>query len=305
MSEIVLGAMLFGTRLTEQESFAVLDRFVERGGTWIDTANCYSYWLDPAGQDGQSEEVLGRWLKARPGLRDRVRIATKAGHGQVNGQPEGLSAAAVRSAAEQSLRRLGVEHIDLYWTHVEDRSVPLEETVGALGELHAAGVVGRLGVSNHPAWRVAQARDTARRLGVEPYTALQLRHSYLQPRVGAAIPETAHRFAWPETLDYVRTEPGLDLWAYTPLMNGAYVRDDRLADAFDHPGTARKRAALSEVARDLGVNANQVVLAWLLGGDPAAWPIVGASRLEWIDEAMDAAELKLDAEAWRRLDVQL
>ena len=178
----------------------------------------------------------------------------------------------------------------------EDRDVPLAETVGALGDLHARGVVGRLGASNHPAWRVAQAREEARRQGVEGYSALQLRHSYLHPRVGAAVPSTGHRFAWPETLDYVRAE-GLDLWAYSPVLNGGYARADRLDEAYVHPGTARQLAALTEVADNLGVNRNQVVLAWLRGGDPAIRPIVGASRLEWLDEALDAPELPAEARA--------
>jgi aryl-alcohol dehydrogenase-like predicted oxidoreductase len=301
MTEIVLGAMLFGTRLDERESFAILDRFVDRGGRWIDTANCYAYWLDPSGEDGQSEAVIGRWLAARPGMRDRVRIATKAGNGQVEGRPEGLSAAAIGAAVTRSLARLGTDHVDLFWAHVEDRTVPLAETVGALGEWQARGALGRLGASNHPAWRVEQARALARQAGVAGYEALQLRHSYLQARPGARLPEWGHRHVFPETLDHARAE-GLELWAYTPLMTGAYARADRLGEAFEHPGTTRRMAVLTAVAAELGTSANQVVLAWLLGGDPAVYPIVGASRLEWIDEAMDAADLKLDDDVRERLD---
>lgn len=308
MSEIVLGAMMLGTRFAEAESFALLDRFVGLGGRWIDTANNYSFWSHPSGLGGQSEEMIGRWLAARPGMRDRVLISTKVG-----GQPtdpargleamEGLAAPVIRSAMQQSLTRLGVEHVDMYWAHVEDRAVPLEETVGALGALTESGLARRLGASNHPVWRVEQGRRTAAALDVAGWAALQLRHSYVQPRPGAALQSWAHRQVGPETLDYVRSQPDLDLWAYSPLINGAYGRADRpLEEAYEHPGTARRLAVLAEVAADLGVSGNQVVLSWLLNGDPGVFPIVGASTVERLDEVMTAHDLKLDREVRDRLD---
>jgi aryl-alcohol dehydrogenase-like predicted oxidoreductase len=308
MAEIVLGAMLFGTRIGEAESFALLDRFVERGGRWIDTANNYTFWLHPSGFGGQSELTIGRWLAARPGMRDRILLSTKVG-----GQPtdparglasaEGLSAATVRAAIGASLGRLGVDHVDMYWAHVEDRRVPLAETVSAFGELVAAGRARRIGASNTPAWRVERARGIAAGRDVAGWTALQLRHSYLLPRPGATLESSGHRQVFPETLDYVRSDPGLDLWAYTTLLNGGYGRADRpLEQAYDHPGTASRSAALAEVSRELGATGNQVVLSWLLDGDPGVFPIVGASTLERLDEVMDARDLKLDAESRARLD---
>ena len=308
MAEIVLGAMLFGTRVGEAESFALLDRFVERGGRWIDTANNYAFWEHPSGVGGQSELTIGRWLASRPGMRDRILLSTKVG-GQPTDPPrgldsaEGLSAATVRAAMAASLRRLGVEHVDLYWAHVEDRRVPLAETVGVFGELVAGGQARRVGASNTPAWRVERARGIAAGLDVAGWTALQLRHSYLLPRPGAPLESWSHRQVFPETLDYVRGDPGLDLWAYTTLLNGGYGRADRpLEQAYDHPGTTSRTAALAEVARGLGATGNQVVLSWLLGGDPTVFPIVGASTLERLDEVMDARDLKLDAESRARLD---
>jgi aryl-alcohol dehydrogenase-like predicted oxidoreductase len=308
MADIVLGALLFGTRIDETDSMAILDRFVERGGRWIDTANNYAFWLDPGGVGGQSEALIGRWLAARPGMRDRVRISTKLGAqptvpGTGLDTAEGLSAPVVRRAVEESLTRLGVEHIDLYWAHIEDRSVPLAQTVEALGDLATRGVVGRLGASNHPAWRVEQARQLAEARGVPGYSALQLRHSYLRPRPGAPLPEWAHRQVSEETLDYVRSNKELTLWAYTTLLNGSYTQRARpLGEAYDHPGTTRRLAALTEVAHELGATSNQVVLSWLLGGDPVVFPIIGASTVARIDEAMDALDLKLDADVRRRLD---
>ncbi|CAL9476610.1 1-deoxyxylulose-5-phosphate synthase YajO [Streptomyces sp. enrichment culture] len=303
-----LGAMDFGTRLDPGTSTALLDRFVERGGRWIDTANCYSFWMDPSGVGGQSETVIGRWLAARPGARDRVLISTKVRQqptvpGKWPESAEGLSAPAVRSAVRESLRRLGTEWIDLYWAHAEDRDVPLEETVGAFGEVVSEGLARRLGASNHTAWRVERGRAIARAAGVAGWTALQLRHSYVQPRPGVVLPESGHRLATAESLDYARSEPDVDLWAYSSLLWGSYTRPDRpLPEHYDHPGTTRRLAVLGEVAAETGATANQVVLAWLTGGDPAVVPIVGVSRTEQLDEAFDAMELRLDEGQRRRLD---
>jgi aryl-alcohol dehydrogenase-like predicted oxidoreductase len=305
---VVLGAMYFGTRVDEATSFGLLDRFVDAGGLWIDTANCYSFWADPSGIGGQSEEVIGRWLAARPGMRDRVRISTK-----VRYQPtvahrwpesaEGLSAAAIRAGVAASLARLGVDVVDLYWAHGEDRTVPLEETVVAFGELAARGTVRRLGASNHAVWRVERARGLAREHGVAGFTALQLRHSYVVPRPGAELPDEGHVLTTPEALDYVAADARFAMWAYTPLINGAYTRADRpLPPAYDHAGTTRRLAVLAEVAGELGVTAGQVVLAWLLGGTPRVMPIVGVSAPAHLDEALAAADLELPAELRARLD---
>lgn len=306
--ELVLGAMYFGTRVDETTSMALLDRFADRGGRWIDTANCYAFWADPSGSGGQSETVIGRWLAARPGRRDRVQISTKVRHqptvpGRWPESAEGLSAPVIRDAVRKSLSRLGTDRIDLYWAHAEDRTVPLAETVQAFGELVSEGLVARLGASNHAAWRVERARQHARERGAAAYTALQLRHSYVHPRPGAPLPDDGHQLVSPEILDYVRSERDLVLWAYTPLINGAYVRSDRpLPEVYEHPGTVRRLAVLDEVAGETGATRNQVVLAWLLGGDPAITPIVGVSTLEQLDEALAARDLELTGDQRRRMD---
>ena len=151
--------MDFGTRVGPDDAFAILDSFVAGGGVWLDTANCYSFWVDPSGVGGASERVIGAWLRARPGSRERVRIATKVRQNPLvpHSWPqsaEGLSARAVRTGFEESLARLGVDHVDLLWAHAEDRTVPLEETVGAFGELVTKGAARRVGAANHAAWRV-------------------------------------------------------------------------------------------------------------------------------------------------------
>lgn len=300
---IALGTMWFGTTVGEDESFAILDRFVEAGGTMLDTANNYAFWRE-GGTGGESETVLGRWLKARPGMRDRIVLGTKVGAmptkpGTWPENVEGLSAAAIQAGAEASLRRLQTDRIDVYWAHFEDRSVPLEETMGAFGSLVKDGKVGRIGVSNHPVWRVERARTA----GPVPYTDLQYRQSYLQPRPGTVLPEGGHYHVNDDLLGYAR-DAGLTLWAYMTLLAGVYTgRPDRpLPEHYEHVGNTRRLAALREVADELGVPQNQVVLAWLMGGDLPIIPIVGVGALAHLEEFLPAAELRLDAGARERLD---
>jgi aryl-alcohol dehydrogenase-like predicted oxidoreductase len=291
--DLVLGTMYFGTRTDERTSYALLDRFVEAGGRMLDTANCYSFWSSPTGHGGQSEALLGRWLAANPGLREELVLATKVGVEPTDdGGIEGLSAPVIERESARSRERLGVDVIDLYWAHGEDRSTDLEETVAAFGALVSAGAVRRLGVSNHPTWRVERGRTIAQRLGLEPWTALQLTTSYVDPRPGAQVPGKDHRFGFvsDETVDYLAENPGLDLWVYSPLVQGSYDRADRpFPDAYDHPGTTSRLAELRARAAAAGVPASQLVLAWLMA---KRWkPIVGVSTLEQLDSALASVAL--------------
>ncbi|NNG41298.1 aldo/keto reductase [Flexivirga sp. ID2601S] len=307
-ADLVLGAMYFGTRSDEKDSFALLDRFVERGGRTIDTANCYAFWASDTGAGGQSEAVIGRWLAANPGLRDELTIATKVGQEPVTpgvfDVVEGLSAPVIAREVERSRERLGVETIDIYWAHGEDRATPLEETVEAFGRTVQSGAVHRLGISNHPTWRVERARALAAAQGLEPFSLLQLTTSYLRPRPDVAVPGKDHRFgfATDETMDYVASN-GLELWAYSPLIQGSYDRSDRpFPDAYRHPGSDARLATLHEVADALDATAGQTVLAWLLHSDPPVRPIVGVSSLEQLDQALAAAELPITTEQLDALD---
>lgn len=304
IDNLVLGAMWFGTLSDERRSFEILDRFVDAGGVWIDTANSYAYWVDPTGVGGQSETVLGRWLRSRPGVRDRVRISTKVGAAPAEGGTvEGLSAGVVKSGIEGSLRRLATDRVELYWAHLPDPATPLEETVAAFDELVSAGTVGRLGCSNYPVWEVERARQISRAHGGAGFTAVQQHHTYLRPR--PTIRPTVVRFGGvtDEVLHYLEHHPDMALWAYTPLLSGRYTRADKPLPAdYDHPGTTRRLAVLDEIAAETGTNRNRVVLAWLTGGHPAATPIVGVSTVEQLDEAVAGVSLELTAEQRERLD---
>ncbi|MFE3453312.1 aldo/keto reductase [Nonomuraea sp. NPDC059194] len=302
--DFAIGTIDFGTRVSLEDTFALLDRFTEAGGAIVDTANNYPFWN--AGRTGdESEEAVGAWLAAR-GARDRIVLSTKVGaRPTVAGDrtldsAEGLSARAIGRGIEGSLRRLGTDRVDVYWSHMEDRPVPLEETLGAFDELAAAGKIGRLGSSNMPAWRLERARNISAANGWLPYTALQLRHTYLRPRPMVRLPEGAHVLTTDETLAYAREE-NLSLWVYNALMSGAYTRADRpIPEAYDHPGTTRRLAVLREVAGELGATPNQVVLAWLTA--QGLVPIVGVTTMAQLEEAIGSAGLKLDDELMRRLD---
>jgi aryl-alcohol dehydrogenase-like predicted oxidoreductase len=304
---LALGTIPFGTVLDDRDVFAILDRFTEAGGTLLDTANNYPFWNEGATGD-ESELAIGRWLTAR-GNRDQMVLSTKCGArptvpgDRTMNSAEGLSAATIAAAAEGSLRRLGTDHVDVYWAHIEDRSVPLAETLGAFAELARAGKVREIGASNVPAWRLERARATSRAGGWPLYAHVQLRHTYLRPRPGVRLPESGHVLAQDDMLDYLRSEPGLTLWAYNTLLSGAYTREDRaIPEAYDHPGTTRGLAVLREIAGELGATVNQVVLAWLIGGDVTTVPIVGVSSLAQLEEALGALDLKLDGEHRARLD---
>jgi len=307
-----LGTMWFGTRTDEATAFAILDRYVAAGGNFIDTSNNYLFFVNGT-QGGESETVLGRWRASR-GIGDEIVMATKVGARPIapatgwDTPHEGLSRAAIREASARSRERLGVERIDLYYAHVTDQTgVPLEEQVSAFGELVADGTVGLLGLSNHWAWQVERARGLAAAAGSARADVLQYHHTYLRMRTDIAdrrwSPDGEIGVADGSILSYLRAEPGTTLVAYSPLLGGAYTRPDKeLWPAYDHPGTHARLEALDQVVKETGATANQVVLAWLIGGDLAVVPLLGASSVAQLDESLAAVDLELSAEQRQLLD---
>ncbi|MFS0695599.1 aldo/keto reductase [Streptomyces nitrosporeus] len=310
VSVVSLGSMLFGTVTDESTSFAVLDRFVEAGGNFIDTSNNYAFWVNGT-QGGESEELLGRWIRSR-GIGDEITIATKLGarpNAPTSGfslDIEGLSAKVIRESAERSRERLGIERIHLLYAHVMDEKTPLEETVGAFGEIVADGIAGLLGASNHWAWRVERARSLAAAAGVPGYEVLQHHHSYLRQRTDTPSlrsPDGNQGLVSGDLLSYVRANPSLTQIAYSPLLSGGYVRDDKpLGPGFEHAGTDPRLKAVREVAEETGATVNQVVLSWLMGGDIPVLPLVGASSTAQLDENLAAVDLELSPEQREKLD---
>jgi aryl-alcohol dehydrogenase-like predicted oxidoreductase len=301
VSEICLGTMYFGYRTDEATSFAILDRFAEAGGTFLDTANNYGQWH---GDAGESERVIGHWLRSR-GMAGRMVLATKVGaRTTVPGDPDprhwqGLGAAAIGEDAETSLRNLGVDRLDLYYAHIDDRSTPLEETVAALASLAESGQAGLLGCSNIATWRIERARGIARAAGRPGYSCVQQQYTYLRP-----LPDPGQlNLITEELLDYAAAAD-LTLLAYSPLLAGCYARPDKaLPAAYADAANRERLSVLSEVAAELGATPGQVVLAWLLARSrPGIIPIPGASTVAQLDEILGATSLSLEDEVIRRLD---
>ncbi|SDJ53042.1 aldo/keto reductase [Streptomyces indicus] len=310
VSVLSLGAMLFGTRTDEATAFALLDRFVEAGGTFIDTSDNYAFW-ETGSQGGESETVLGNWRRSR-GIGDEIVIATKLGARPLapgtsyTDNPEGLSARTIRESAEASRERLGVEKLDLLYAHIEDPKTPLQETVEGFAALVEEGTVGLLGVSNHWGWKVERARALAAAAGLPGYEVLQYHHTYLRRR--ADIPGQLSQDGdigvfTGELQSYVRAHPELTLVAYSPLLAGAYTRADKPLDyPLEHAGTTARRAVLDEVAKETGATVNQVVLSWLIDSDIPTIPLAGASSLDQLNENLAAVDLELSADQRARLD---
>lgn len=310
VSALCLGAMNFGSRTDPETSVAILDRFVAAGGTFIDTSNNYNQFV---GAGGESEKLLGGWMRSR-GNRDQLVVATKCGARMTRpGSPtenwEGLGADAIDCAVKGSLSRLGTDRIDLYYAHVDDRSTPLAETVGALGRLVTDGVVDLVGCSNISSWRLERARRLAADQGVAGYSAVQQHFTYLWPSPLAQGVErsgnTLVQHAGTEHIDYLTEHRDVTLVAYSPLLGGSYGHPDRPFPAdrgYAHPTAYMRFEVLRQVARELGATPNQVVLAWMLRHDPVVIPLFGASSLGQLDEALDAVDITLDDEQLDRLD---
>ena len=291
VSGICLGAMFFGSKTDPSMSRQLLDCYVDAGGSFIDTANIYAWWVHGF-SGGESETVLGEWMRQRKN-RSRLFLASKVGFGY-GSVKVGLTAALIKSECEKSLRRLGVETIDLYFAHVDDRKTPQEETLDALQGLVTQGKVRFLGASNFLAWRLSEAEGICRAHSWEGYCCVQQRYSYLRPQLGTTF--GAQIAANDDLLDYCQTQ-GMSLLAYSPLLGGVYSRTDRsIPEQYRGPDTDARMSKLKSLARDLGKTENQVVLAWLMQSAPAAIPLAAGSTVEQLREDLEAGEVRLTAD---------
>ncbi len=305
VSALGLGCMYFGTLIDERRSYELLDRYVDVGGSHLDTANNYAHWV-PGGAGGESEQVLGRWMRQR-GNRDQVFLATKVGFNMPPRVPAGLSRQTIVEQCENSLRQLQTDHIDLYYAHYDDRSTPLEEVLMAFDELVRAGTVRFIGCSNMLAWRIERARGSSRQHGWPEYCCVQQRHTYLRPKTGVVKFSNGHVPATGELLDYATANAeDFVIVAYSALLGGAYVRgripDGRQASEYDERDMRARFAALDELAGETGATANQLVLAHLNQGTPPMIALVSSRSHERLQEALDAAALQLTPEQLARLD---
>ncbi|QHO91997.1 aldo/keto reductase [Actinomyces sp. 432] len=295
---MALGTMYFGTRVPVERARACLDEAFELGARLWDTANNYAFWVGGVGDE--SENVIGDWLAAHgSAAREQIVIATKVGArprtpGAGLEDAWGLSRRAVREQVHECLRRLRVEAIDILYSHVDDSSVPLEETLGVMGELVDEGLVRTVAASNLTAARLAEAAATP---AGHPYRALQQRFTYIEP--------VNRQFGLQVLLDddvsRLCQEHGITRLGYSPLLSGAYTRSDRAYPEGYVPGD-RALEALHEVARRHGLDVGQAVLAWMVSRAQSVIPVVGVSRPEQVASAWHAVGTRLTAEETARLD---
>ena len=301
VSRLCLGTMTFGAETDRAGSFAQLDAFVEAGGTFIDTADVYSR--------GVSEQLVGDWLGERADARDQVVLATK-GRFPMNDGPNGvgLSRRHLHDALEASLRRLGVESIDLYQLHAWDPLTPIDEYLRFIDDAIGAGKVHYFGLSNFVGWQLTAVAERAAAQGWTVPVSLQPQYNLLTRYIELEIVPACERY-------------GLGLMPWSPLaggwLTGKYRRDtrpsgaSRLGDnpsrgmeAYDRRNTDATWAvldALEDVAKQSGLTMAQAALAWLADRPQVTSPIVGARTLEQLQGSLAVAEVHLDGDAARRL----
>lgn len=292
---LCLGGNVFGWTATEAESFAVLDAYAAAGGNFIDTADVYSSWV-PGHTGGESETVIGRWMAARSARQSTI-VATKVG---LCPGLEGLSPQTIRSAAEASLRRLGVDRIDLYYAHKDDPKTPLDASLRAFDALVREGKVRYVAASNYTAPRLAEALSISEREGLARFVALQPHYNLV------------HREEYEGELAAICTGSSLGCVPYFGLamgfLTGKYrpgvtvpsARAGGAAKYLDARGE-RVLAALDTIATARGVPVAAVALAWLRGRPGVVAPIASARTVSQLEELLPMAELTLTPEEAGRL----
>ncbi|WP_425831344.1 aldo/keto reductase [Streptomyces fractus] len=283
-----LGGNVFGWTADEATSFEVLDAYVAAGGNFIDTADVYSAWVD-GNQGGESETVIGKWLASR-GRRDDVVIATK---GSQHPEFQGLSAANIKAAADASLKRLGTDHIDLYYTHYDKPEVPVEEIIGALDELVKAGKVRHIAASNISARRLQDSLDFSDREGLARYVALQPHYNLVE------------RDAYEGELQDVAARAGIGAVPYYALASGFLTGKYRPGQRVDSARAAKAGAyletergqrvltALDEIAQAHDAEIATVALAWLAAQPTVTAPIASARTVEQLPALLAVADVEL------------
>lgn len=298
VSPLALGGNVFGWTADEAQSFAVLDAYTAAGGNFVDTADVYSAWV-PGNAGGESEAIIGNWLRSR-GNREDIVVATKVGQ---HPDASGLKASTIKAATEQSLRRLGIERIDLLYTHRDDPHTPVEEFVTALDELVREGKVREIAASNISAERLTEALEFSAREGLASYIAVQPHYNLVS------------RATYEGPLADVVAAHGLSSVPYYALasgfLTGKYRLDGGAVESARAQGAARYLedprgpkvlAALDQVAEAHGAELASVALAWLSAQPTVAAPIASARTVEQLPPLLAAARLRLTAEQLALLD---
>jgi aryl-alcohol dehydrogenase-like predicted oxidoreductase len=288
VSSLCFGANVFGWSIHEQRvANALLDHLVGEGVNFFDSADMYVQW-HPGNHGGESETMLGAWLRESRTPREEVVIATKVG--KMTSRP-GLSPENIRIAAEESLQRLGIDTIDLYYAHFDDQTVPLEETLGAFAELIDQGTVSYIGASNYSPQRLAEAQDIAEKLGIPGYIAVQNHYNLVyrdEYEASMADYVESHQLAG---LPYFSLASGFLAGAYTRDSRPDSPRVQRVSDTYFSPRNFDTLDRLNTVATRHGVAPSTVALEWLRAQPGVSAPIASASRIDQVAPLLQRVEL--------------
>jgi len=304
VSSLALGTMYFGDETPEEEAFKILDAFIEAGGMLIDTADVYV--------KGVAEQVVGRWLAARPSdITDRVVLATKGRFPTGQGVNDvGLSRRHLHRALDASRKRLGVETIDLYQMHAWDPHTPVEETLSFLGDAVASGKIHYFGLSNYTGWQLQLMVSTARAMGIPLPVTLQEQYSLLSREIEwevipAALYNNIGLLPWsPLAGGFLagKYRRGANAAADTRAGSAKPLYQKISAEYADSDRNWATIDAVVRIAKGLGVSPVQVALSWLADRIGVTAPIFGARTLQHLTDALGAANLKLDAESTTTLE---
>lgn len=299
ISNIALGGNVFGWTIDEKTSFQILDAFVDAGFNLIDTANMYSAWI-PGHQGGESEAIIGNWVHSR-GNRDKVVLATKVGM-QMGDGSSGLKKDYIIRQADDSLRRLRTDYIDLYQSHQDDESTPIDETLEAYDQLVKAGKVRAVGASNFGADRLRESLSVAQSRGLPSYVSLQPQYNLVE------------RAGYETELEPLVLEYGLGVIPYYSLasgfLTGKYRSESDLSKSPRGGGVKKYLeghgpavlAALDKVSAEHSTSLAAVALAWLIARESVSAPIVSATTTEQLEEILGASKLTLTPEQIQALD---
>jgi aryl-alcohol dehydrogenase-like predicted oxidoreductase len=298
VSDKCLGTMFFGTKVEEDAAFALMDRYIEAGGNFYDTANVY-HAFQPGTRGGESEIIIGRWLKARKN-RGQCVIATKVGVGY-DDVPAGLSPDRVIKECNKSLERLGTDYIDLYYLHVDDRKTPLEETLEACRGLIRQGKVRYLAVSNYMTWRIEKAQTILKNLGLPGFCAMQCWYTLLRP-ASFSLPIPGRVFYNENVKDFCKNY-GFTILGYETLLRGLYGDNTKpFRDNFKTWDNLSRLKTLRLIAQKRGISSATAVYSWMLNQDPRPVPIITASKESQLDENIRCEASFLSKEDLERLD---
>ncbi len=300
VAPITFGGNVFGWTADEKASFALLDSFVASGFNFIDTADVYSRW-HPGNKGGESEVIIGNWLKARGG-RDKVIIASKLGIEMAPGK-KGLSRKYMMQAVEDSLQRLQTDYIDLYQSHRDDPETPIEETLSAYADLIQAGKIREIGASNFTTERLAESLRISSEKGLPRYQSLQPQYSLVERQEFEGALEDLCLREKVGTIGYYSLASGFLTGKYRSAADMAgRARGPRVEKYLNDYGFG-VIAALDDVAKRYNAKPVQIALAWLIARPSVTAPIASATNVEQLAELLKAAEIKLDAAAIQQIDV--